>query len=80
MGRGGEAVCFDEIGSVILDALDLQDRKLGDNEDIRELDGWDSVNHVRILIAIQATVGRKIPMDRFFECHTVEEIGRLISP
>ena len=68
-----------DVKDVIVQALNLDRAELAEHEDIRKLDGWDSVNQLRVLMAVEARTGLKVPMKEFMACNTVHDIASLLE-
>jgi acyl carrier protein len=68
-----------DVKDVIIEALNLEKPELEEHEDIRRLSGWDSVNQLRILMAVEARTGLKVPLKEFIACTTVHDIASLLE-
>ena len=44
-----------------------------------ELDGWDSLGHVRLMSALESTYGISIEIEEMMEIEKVEDIRRILE-
>lgn len=45
--------------------------------DFDELQGWDSLNLLKLLVALEAATGRRLTVSRFFETRSLADVLRL---
>ncbi len=69
----------DELLDLIGRELDLDPGEIGPESTMDEVDGWDSLGHLRLCMAMEARYGIRIPMERVPELRSVpalvDEVG-----
>jgi acyl carrier protein len=61
---------------VLEDVLDEQNLDIGESTTAKEVPGWDSLNHVRLLVGIEQAYGINFPID---SVERLENVGELIA-
>jgi acyl carrier protein len=56
------------------DPDDVQDGDL-----LNEQPNWDSVNQLRVLMALEATLGIKLPLKKYIVCRHINEVAELVA-
>jgi acyl carrier protein len=50
------------------------------NDDLlHEQPNWDSVNQLRVLMALEAALGIKLPLKKYIVCRHVNEVAELVA-
>lgn len=61
---------------VLADLLDVDEASLGAEQPLATLDGWDSVNALRVLVYLERELGLAIDYERFMGA---ERVGDLLA-
>jgi acyl carrier protein len=65
-----------EIAKVLSEVLKLPVEKIGSDASIKTLDGWDSLSHVNVIVALEERFGREFRPDEYAELNSIEAIAR----
>lgn len=74
-----ESAVLTRLESIVSDQLDQEDVVLTMNTVATNVDGWDSLAHVRIMIAVEEEFGVKFQMSEITSLSDVGELVRLIQ-
>jgi acyl carrier protein len=66
------------VQDVISQLLDVDAGSLGMDQRFAEIEGWDSVNALRILVYLEREVGGSIDFERFTKAHTLGELAAVV--
>jgi acyl carrier protein len=66
------------MAQVVRDVLDLDELQLTETMSAKDVDGWDSLAHIRILIAIEAEFGVRFETSEMAALPTVGAFAELI--
>lgn len=75
----GEAEILDRVQQVVADQLDRDDLSLSMNSLASNVDGWDSLAHVRIMIAVEEEFGVRFDLSEITSLTNVGDLVRLIE-
>jgi acyl carrier protein len=64
------------VKQIIAELIDVDEERLTVETQFSSIDGWDSVNALRLLVFLEREVGSSLDYDRFMKC---ERIGDLVS-
>jgi acyl carrier protein len=67
----------DLVAEVITDLLDLPEPVAGASTPLAAIDGWDSVNALRVLVYLEREVGHPLDYERFAAAQTVGDLAAL---
>jgi acyl carrier protein len=70
---------LNRLASLIADLLDLDDLKLTRATTANEVDGWDSLAHVRIVVAAEQAFGVRFTTGEIASLKTVGDLVDLIA-
>lgn len=70
---------IDFVTQTICDTMGWSAADLGGDDLLQSFPGWDSVNQLRVLMAIESATGRRIPMKRFLAATTLDDIRELLQ-
>ena len=73
------SVDMDELLDLIGRELDLDEGEITATSTMDEVDGWDSLGHLRVCMAMEARYGLRIPMERVPELRSVPAIVDLVA-
>ncbi len=65
---------------LIADATERPLTDIPENASIATLPAWDSLAHVRLIIAIEAALGAPLQTDEMLSIDSVEAVSNLIQP
>jgi len=68
-----------ELKKVILNELDLDDFDLQDETMAPEVPGWDSLNHVNIIVAVENKFGVKFKSYEVLRLKNVGDLQKLLN-
>jgi len=68
-----------EVADIIRDVLDLPDLEIDRSTTAENVEGWDSFNHINIVVAIESHFGLKIHTAEIEELRNVGELVDLVD-
>lgn len=71
-----KAAIIAKIQDVMLDVLDLDDLKLTEDTTAKDVEGWDSLSHLRLIVAVEQDFGLKFTTG---EIERFKNIGDMVS-
>ena len=69
----------DRLKRVILDELNLGDVDVAETTTARDIPGWDSLAHVRIIFAVEKAFGVRFSNLEVMRLSTISELQRLVD-
>jgi acyl carrier protein len=73
------ATIIADVQAIISDVLDLPDLKIDASTTAEDVQGWDSFNHINIVVAIEAHFGIKIHTAEIEELRNVGELVDVVE-
>jgi acyl carrier protein len=70
---------YPEIREIIADVLDQPDIQINADTAADDVEGWDSFNHINIVVAVEAHFGVKFHTAEIEEVRNVGELVELIA-
>jgi acyl carrier protein len=70
---------FQETARIIRDVLDRPDLVLDEHTTAQTVEGWDSFNHINIVVAVEARFGIKFQTAEIEELKNVGELVGLVA-
>jgi acyl carrier protein len=67
---------LEQVRAIIADVLDQPDVKIDAGTTASDVEGWDSFNHINIVVAVEARFGIKI---NTAEIEDVRNVGELVE-
>ncbi|GAA1955254.1 acyl carrier protein [Kitasatospora viridis] len=67
------------VKDVLAQLLDLDETTLTPDRALAELDGWDSVNALRVLVFLERELGTSIDYERFMAAGSLGELTALVA-
>ena len=67
-----------KLANVILHTIELSNYEIYKGTQFDEIPGWDSLNHVKIILAINTKLSVKIKNIEVLECKNIGDLQRLI--
>ena len=74
-----ESEILERVRQVVADQLDRDDIALSMNTVAASVEGWDSLAHVRIMIAVEEELGVRFDMSEITSLNDVGDLVRLIE-
>ena len=68
----------ENLAHVILDTIELDNYKIYKDTQFDEVPGWDSLNHVKIILAINTKFSIKIKNIEVLECKNIGDLQKLV--
>lgn len=68
----------DLVRDVVAQLLDVEPGSLTAGQRFAEIEGWDSVNALRILVYLEREVGGSIDFERFTKADTLGELAAIV--
>ena len=69
----------DELKAVLLKALKLEDWDIQDETLASDIPGWDSLNHVNVILAVEEHFGVRFKMPEVLRLKSIGDLQRLVS-
>ena len=66
------------LANVILHTIELDNYEICKGSQFEEIPGWDSLNHVKIILAIYTYFSIKIKNIEVLECKTIGDLQNLV--
>ena len=70
---------IDTVTQTVCDTMGWSPADLSGDTSLQNCPGWDSVNQLRVLMALESATGARIPMRRFLEATTLDDIRALVE-
>jgi acyl carrier protein len=68
-----------QINEIIADLLDQPDLKVSPTTTAADVEGWDSFNHINIVLAVESRFSVKINTAEIEELHSVGDLVALVE-
>jgi acyl carrier protein len=68
-----------ELKTVLLTALKLEDWDIRDDTLASEVPGWDSLNHVNVILAVEEHFGVRFKMAEVLKLNSIGDLQRLVD-
>ncbi|MCZ8513155.1 acyl carrier protein [Paenibacillus filicis] len=63
-----------DLKEVIADVLDMDVEEIHDDIMLEELNDWDSVNAVRLMLHIESALGIRLPVEQMMKATSLKEL------
>lgn len=70
---------LEKIQSIMHDVFDDDSIVLTYETTANDVEGWDSMNHVRLIVAIEQEIGIQLPMEQVNELRNVGDLVKLVE-
>ncbi len=70
---------LDRLNPVFRDVFDDESINIDENTTANDIEGWDSFEHINLIVAIEAEFGIKFPMGKVLTMKNVGEMIDIIS-
>ena len=64
---------------LIAEALSVAPASLPENADIGQTEGWDSIGHIRLILAIEEKLGRQLTPEEVTEVTDFDAVVKLLA-
>ena len=71
-----DSIIYEKLTTVFHDIFDDKSILVGPNTSSSDVEGWDSFNHINLVLAIQASFGVKFTSG---ELESMESVGDIVS-
>ncbi|AGT09202.1 acyl carrier protein [Paracoccus aminophilus] len=65
------------VNEALVDLLDLDETSLTPEARFEEIEGWDSVNALRLLVFLEREIGAKLDYNAYMACKTLGQLAQL---
>ncbi len=69
----------EKMKSAILRQLKLQDYDMQDDTKANQVPGWDSLNHINVIVAIEKEYGIKLKSFEVLKCKNIGDLQKLVD-
>ena len=69
----------EKMKSAILRQLKLQDYDMQDETKANQVPGWDSLNHINVIVAIEKEYGIKLKSFEVLKCKNIGDLQKLVD-
>ena len=70
---------FEKLNEVFRDVFDDEEIEVGEETTAADIDGWDSLEHINLIAAVEQEFGVKFTMGQVVTMKNVGEMARLIE-
>ncbi len=70
---------LDDARQLLASALNTMPDAVPDSARIGELDAWDSLGHLRLILALEDRLGRELTPETIIEVESLNDVARLVS-
>jgi acyl carrier protein len=70
---------LDPARALVADALELPRADVADDSDVETLSAWDSLGHVKVILALETALGRTLSSGELAQIRSVADVGRLLG-
>lgn len=68
-----------EARQLLAEVLDMEPADIPDDMSIRTCDAWDSVAHIRIILAIEERTGRPLSSESIATLSSIDDVATLLD-
>lgn len=68
-----------EARNLVAKALERSVDEIGEDSSMENLEAWDSLGHMKIILEIEQTLGKELKTAEILSVETVRDVDRLIS-
>ena len=70
---------FTKARAILASALSVEPCSVTPETSIENLDAWDSLGHLRIMLEMESTLGRELTSDESVKIFDVQSIGSILA-
>ena len=64
---------------IISNTLDIKVNDIDDKASMLDIENWDSLNHIKIVLEIEKEIHRKLSTEEIVSIYDLESIGKILS-
>lgn len=68
----------DSVKEILIKVLKVSSEKITDDLTMKDLDAWDSLNHMELIISLEETFGIQLTFDEIVAMQSIQEIRRIL--
>lgn len=76
--RGGTGLYKERIAAIVADVLELDPASVRDDLSTETADNWDSLNHLRIITAVEQELGLALTMEEIQSANSLSKLVQLV--
>tara|TARA_B100000035_G_scaffold72540_1_gene59897 strand:- start:26253 stop:26492 length:240 start_codon:yes stop_codon:yes gene_type:complete len=65
---------LNQVNQIFKEVLEIEELSLKGKENIIDIDGWDSLNHVKIILGIESEFNIRLKASEVFEIEIIDEL------
>ena len=69
-----EKQLLNQVNQIFKEVLEIEELSLKGKEHIIDIDGWDSLNHVKIILVIKSEFNIRLKASEVFEIEIIDEL------
>jgi acyl carrier protein len=77
-GPSGTAALYERIGPIFRDVFDDDELEIGPETTADDVDGWDSLSHIRLIVSLERELGVKFSSAEVGGLKNVGDLATLI--
>lgn len=64
---------------IVANIMDVSEDEITLNSSVENVESWDSLNHLKLIVALEEEYNISIPEDSIFELNSVEDIVKYLE-
>ena len=70
---------LDQARIILSNTLDIKVNDIDDKASMLDIENWDSLNHIKIVLEIEKEIHRKLSTEEIISIYDLESIGKILS-
>ncbi len=70
---------IDQARAILAEALEIDRSVVDENSSMGTLEAWDSLAHVRLILAIESVIGRALEPEMMVEIEHVNDVAKVLD-
>ena len=70
---------LDQARIILSNTLDIKVNDIDDKASMLDIENWDSLNHIKIVLEIEKEIRRKLSTEEIVSIYDLESIGKILS-
>tara|TARA_Y100000768_G_C23629550_1_gene518865 strand:+ start:405 stop:635 length:231 start_codon:yes stop_codon:yes gene_type:complete len=70
---------LDQARIILSNTLDIKVNDIDDKASMLDIENWDSLNHIKIVLEIEKEIHRKLSTEEIVSIYDLESIGKILS-
>jgi len=71
-------VSLDQARIILSNTLDIKVNDIDDKASMLDIENWDSLNHIKIVLEIEKEIHRKLSTEEIISIYDLESIGKIL--